>query len=37
MGMAGIAVVGAGIAALWAAVGLLLGRSYNRRQEEQDQ
>jgi AAA family ATP:ADP antiporter len=37
MGLAGIAVVGAGIAALWAAVGLLLGRSYNRRQEEQDQ
>ena len=37
MGMAGIAVVGAGIAALWAAVGLLLGRSYNRRQKEQDQ
>ena len=37
MGMAGIAVVGAAIAALWAAVGLLLGRSYNRRQKEQDQ
>ena len=37
MGRAGIAVVGAGIAALWAAVGLLLGRSYKRRQEEQDQ
>jgi ATP:ADP antiporter, AAA family len=37
LGMAGIAVVGAGIAALWATVGLLLGRSYNRRQEEHDQ
>ena len=37
MGMAGIAVVGAGIAALWAAVGLLLGRSYKRRQDQQDQ
>ena len=37
LGMAGIAVVGAGIAALWATVGVLLGRSYNRRQEEYDQ
>lgn len=31
LGMAGIAVVGAGIAALWAAVGVMLGRNYNRR------
>lgn len=37
LGMAGIAVVGAGIAALWATVGVLLGRAYNRRQEEYDQ
>ncbi|MEP1472753.1 MAG: MFS transporter [Halieaceae bacterium] len=37
LGMAGIAVVGAGIAALWATVGVLLGRSYQRRQEEQNQ
>ncbi len=31
LGMAGIAVVGAVLAGLWAYVGVLLGRSYNRR------
>ena len=37
LGLAGVAIVGAGVAALWAAVGVYLGRRYEQNQTPEEQ